>query len=172
MLPDNISAARSPTITQGAIVFPVVTRGRIDPSATRRLSIPYTFRLPSTTDIESRPIRAVPVSCQKLVAASRMNRSSSGPFRFPGITSRLTKGRSGSGVADFAAEFHAGDRRPQIGRIGQRVGFDQNGVRRAGPGQTKAATACRIRDRSEQVQPASGNPNRAAFSAVDFGTSA
>jgi len=46
-------------MTQGAIVLPVVTRGRIDPSAIRRLSIPYTLRLASTTDIESRPIFAV-----------------------------------------------------------------------------------------------------------------
>jgi len=35
-----ISAARSPTITQGAMVLPVVTRGMIDPSAMRRLSTP------------------------------------------------------------------------------------------------------------------------------------
>ena len=34
------SAARSPMITQGAIVLPVVTRGMIDPSAMRRFSIP------------------------------------------------------------------------------------------------------------------------------------
>jgi len=32
----NISLARSPMITQDAMVFPVVTRGMIDPSATRR----------------------------------------------------------------------------------------------------------------------------------------
>ena len=36
----SISPARSPMITQGAIVLPVVTRGMIEPSATRRLSIP------------------------------------------------------------------------------------------------------------------------------------
>jgi len=36
----SISAARSPMITHGAMVFPVVTRGIIDPSATRRLSTP------------------------------------------------------------------------------------------------------------------------------------
>ena len=35
-----ISAARSPTMTQGAIVLPVVTRGMIDPSAMRRFSTP------------------------------------------------------------------------------------------------------------------------------------
>ena len=57
----KISAARSPITTQGAIVLPVVTRGMIDPSAIRRLSIPYTLRLPSTTDMESRPIFAVQV---------------------------------------------------------------------------------------------------------------
>src|SRR5262249_55247056 len=38
--PRMISAARSPTITQGAMVLPVVTRGMIDPSAMRRLSTP------------------------------------------------------------------------------------------------------------------------------------
>jgi hypothetical protein len=37
---DRISAARSPMMTQGAMVFPVVTRGMIDPSAMRRCSIP------------------------------------------------------------------------------------------------------------------------------------
>src|SRR5262245_17361010 len=34
------AAARSPMITQGAIVLPVVTRGMIDASAIRRLSMP------------------------------------------------------------------------------------------------------------------------------------
>src|SRR5215470_13884457 len=38
--PHMISAARSPTITQGAMVLPVVTRGMIDASAMRRLSMP------------------------------------------------------------------------------------------------------------------------------------
>src|SRR6202022_1782412 len=36
----RISAARSPMMTQGAMVFPVVMRGMIDPSAIRRCSIP------------------------------------------------------------------------------------------------------------------------------------
>src|SRR5215510_10712694 len=56
-----ISAARSPMITQGAMVLPVVTRGMIDPSAMRRLSTPYTFRSASTTHISCRPILAVDV---------------------------------------------------------------------------------------------------------------
>src|SRR5215813_4627476 len=56
-----ISAARSPIITQGAIVLPVVTRGMTDPSAMRRFLTPYTLRSPSTTDISSRPILAVDV---------------------------------------------------------------------------------------------------------------
>ena len=34
------SATFSPMITQGAIVFPVVTRGMIEPSAMRKLSMP------------------------------------------------------------------------------------------------------------------------------------
>jgi hypothetical protein len=36
----SISAQRSPMMTQGAIVFPLDTRGMIDASAIRRLSIP------------------------------------------------------------------------------------------------------------------------------------
>ena len=60
------SAARSPMITQGAIVLPVVTRGMIDPSAIRRFSIPYTLRLASATESESRPILAVQVWCQAM----------------------------------------------------------------------------------------------------------
>ena len=36
----RISAARSPIITQGAMVFAVVMRGMIDPSAMRRFSTP------------------------------------------------------------------------------------------------------------------------------------
>ena len=36
----KISAARSPMITQGAIVLPVVTRGMMEPSAIRRFVIP------------------------------------------------------------------------------------------------------------------------------------
>src|SRR5215472_1068017 len=35
-----ISAARSPIMTQGAVVLPVATRGMMDPSAIRSLSIP------------------------------------------------------------------------------------------------------------------------------------
>src|SRR5262249_14880085 len=57
----SICAARSPMITQGAMVLPVVTRGMIDPSAMRRLSTPYTFRSASTTHISCRPILAVDV---------------------------------------------------------------------------------------------------------------
>ena len=36
----KVSAARSPMMMQGAMVFPVVTRGMIEPSATRSFSIP------------------------------------------------------------------------------------------------------------------------------------
>jgi hypothetical protein len=57
----SISAARSPMTTQGAIVLPVVTRGMMEPSAIRRLPIPWTLREPSTTDIASCPILAVHV---------------------------------------------------------------------------------------------------------------
>ena len=57
----SMCAARSPMITQGAMVLPVVTRGMIDPSAMRRLSTPYTLRLASTTHISCRPILAVDV---------------------------------------------------------------------------------------------------------------
>src|SRR6267142_913385 len=57
----RISAARSPITTHGAIVLPVVTRGMMEPSAMRRLSIPWTLREPSTTDIASCPILAVHV---------------------------------------------------------------------------------------------------------------
>jgi hypothetical protein len=32
-------------MTQGAMVFPVVMRGRIEPSVTRRFSTPYTLSL-------------------------------------------------------------------------------------------------------------------------------
>ena len=57
----RISPARSPIMMQGAIVLPVVTRGIMEPSAIRRLSIPWTLREPSTTDIASCPILAVHV---------------------------------------------------------------------------------------------------------------
>jgi hypothetical protein len=57
----SISEARSPIMTQGAIVLPVVTRGMMEPSAIRRLSMPWTLREPSTTDIASCPILAVHV---------------------------------------------------------------------------------------------------------------
>jgi hypothetical protein len=52
-------AARSPMITQVAMVLPVVMRGMIDASAMRRLSMPYTWSLPLTTDNSSQPIFAV-----------------------------------------------------------------------------------------------------------------
>src|SRR5262249_15742174 len=41
------SAARSPMMTQGAMVLPVVTRGMMDPSAIRSFSIPVIYLLPS-----------------------------------------------------------------------------------------------------------------------------
>jgi hypothetical protein len=40
----SISAARSPMTTQGAMVLLAVTRGMIDPSAIRTLSMPYALR--------------------------------------------------------------------------------------------------------------------------------
>ena len=46
--------------TQGAMVLPVVTRGRMEASAIRRPSMPWTFNRPSTTEVASRPIFAVP----------------------------------------------------------------------------------------------------------------
>src|SRR5262249_38096147 len=55
------SAARSPITMHGAMVLPVVMRGMIEPSATRRRSTPYTLRLLSTTLIASVPILAVQV---------------------------------------------------------------------------------------------------------------
>jgi hypothetical protein len=57
----RISPARSPMMTQGAMVLPVVTRGMMEPSAIRRFWIPWTCSLPSTTAMESRPIFAVQV---------------------------------------------------------------------------------------------------------------
>src|SRR5258706_2532328 len=57
----RISPARSPIMTQGAMVLPVVMRGMMEPSAIRRLSMPWTLREPSTTDIASCPILAVHV---------------------------------------------------------------------------------------------------------------
>lgn len=54
------SAARSPTMAQGAWVLPVVTRGSTEPSAIRRPAIPCTASLASTTDMSSEPIFAVP----------------------------------------------------------------------------------------------------------------
>ena len=87
-------AARSPMITQGAIVLPVVTRGIIDPSVIRRFSIPYTFRFASTTDRESRPILAVQVWCHRLTAVFRRYLSSAKPLTFPGTSSCFKKGRS------------------------------------------------------------------------------
>lgn len=60
--PMRISAIRSPMITVDAIVLPVDTRGIADASAMDSPSTPYTERLPSTTDISSRPILQVQLS--------------------------------------------------------------------------------------------------------------
>jgi hypothetical protein len=95
----SISEARSPMTTQGAIVLPVVTRGIMEPSAIRRLSIPWTLSLPSTTDMESRPILAVQVWCQYVTTESLTKVSRDFPFIPPGITSRFTNGRN---AAEFA----------------------------------------------------------------------
>jgi hypothetical protein len=42
-VPANMAC--SPLMTQGAMVFPVVMRGRIEPSVARRFSTPYTLSL-------------------------------------------------------------------------------------------------------------------------------
>ena len=42
-LASRTSAARSPMMTHGAIVLPVVTRGMMEPSAIRRFSMPWTL---------------------------------------------------------------------------------------------------------------------------------
>lgn len=55
----NSLPRRSPMITHGAMVLPVVTRGMMEASAIRNPSMPYTRSCASTTDIASRPIFAV-----------------------------------------------------------------------------------------------------------------
>src|SRR5262245_10526279 len=86
-------AARSPMITQVAMVLPVVMRGMIDASAMRRLSMPYTWSLPLTTDNSSQPIFAVQAWCQKADTASRAKSSSAAPFRFPHSARQPNLGR-------------------------------------------------------------------------------
>jgi len=50
---------RSPMITHGIMVFPVVTLGMIEPSAIRSLSMPRTLSVLSTTAPSSLPMRHV-----------------------------------------------------------------------------------------------------------------
>src|SRR5262249_61727147 len=54
------SDARSPIMSVGAFVLPVVTNGITEASATRRPSTPWTRSSGSTTDVSSQPIRHVP----------------------------------------------------------------------------------------------------------------
>jgi len=46
-----MSEAYSPTIIEGALIFPVGIVGKIDASTTRRLSTPWTRSFGSTTEI-------------------------------------------------------------------------------------------------------------------------
>ena len=59
----NNSAAFTPIITVGAFVFPDVTVGMMDASATRRPSMPWTLRSWSTTHIGLCPIWQGLVGC-------------------------------------------------------------------------------------------------------------
>src|SRR6266481_6728952 len=59
----RISATRSPMMTQGPMVFPVVTRGIIEPSAIDGVLLHRLSVLPSTTDMACWPILAVHVWC-------------------------------------------------------------------------------------------------------------
>jgi hypothetical protein len=88
----------------GGQVLPVVTRGMTDPSAMRRFCIPYNFSVPSTTDMACRPILAVRVWRQQLMAASRTKRLSSTPLRFACHDFRLYERRERGGIADLAAQ--------------------------------------------------------------------
>jgi hypothetical protein len=123
--------------------------------------MPYTLRLLSTTDMASRPIFAVQVSCQKLVAASRIKRSSSAPFKFPGITSRLTNGRSGAELPtsrQSSTQAIAALRSSGSDSVLASIRIGSDGlvpVRRRRPRLLGCATA------PNNVQPASGRPNRA-----------
>ena len=55
-----MSEAYSPTIIEGALIFPVGIVGKIDASTTQRLSTPWTRSFGSTTEIFGLfPIRQV-----------------------------------------------------------------------------------------------------------------
>ena len=73
------SAAFSPAMIDGALRLPLVTRGKIELSATRKASTPMTRHSGSTTAPESsaRPRRAVPQGWNALSACSRTKASSS-----------------------------------------------------------------------------------------------
>ena len=96
----RMSAARSPITTQGAIVFPVVTRGMIDASAMRRLrGSPCTCE-PAIHDqhgmVQTHLCGTTHVmgEARRGIADEFFERPS--PFRLPGMTPRLTNGRSGA----------------------------------------------------------------------------
>jgi hypothetical protein len=99
-----------------------------------------------------------------------MNHSSSRPVKFPGITSRFTKGRSGAALA-IAGEFHAGHRSGHVGGVGQHIGVDANGVGRIGAGQPHATSAFGRTMPVPSVHPASGRPNCAVVSGLASGNS-
>ena len=73
------SPIRSPIMTHGAIVLPVVITGMMEPSAMRSPSIPCTRSSLSTTAIASCPILQVQVGCPYEVAPLRMKLSRSSP---------------------------------------------------------------------------------------------
>jgi DNA-binding NarL/FixJ family response regulator len=58
--PRTSSAARSPIMIAAAFVWPPITSGMIDASATRRSASPWTRSARSTTLIRSEPMRHVP----------------------------------------------------------------------------------------------------------------
>src|SRR5690242_17308172 len=102
------------------MVFPAVTRGRIDPSAIRRLSIPWDFQV--AIDDRHR-IAAHPGSPRFVPKAGCGVANELLELEAPEIARHnfaFHKRTKRSSVADLAAEFDAGDGRFEIGRIGQR----------------------------------------------------
>lgn len=88
-LPLMWSATFSPIMMHGALVFPLVIRGMIEASATRKPSTPCTLPSGSITAISSTPIRQVPDAWKFVVAVSLTNASisSSGATSSPGSSS-------------------------------------------------------------------------------------
>ena len=146
------SAARSPIMIDGAFVFPVVTVGMTDASATRRPSMPCTRSRGPTTAAASPPILHVPTWWWYVIAVSRTYRRTSSAVLTdgPGYRSTAPHSRERRGGTDPPAELDGRDQALEIGLAGEDVRVERDGILGRRAGESQGSTAERAHHPAQQ----------------------